>query len=80
LQGAIMKWHEQVKAGGFPTCEEVCEDCRDGKHVFHILDQCAQLYAQKSEAEPGKIVIFGYAADELWLTQLMEQIRWAYDG
>jgi len=69
----------------FPKCVEVCQACIDGVHVFHILEELADLTVQW-EPHPGagtyvkpgaKILkLTGWASDELFLDMLLKQIAW----
>ena len=69
----------------FNTAPEVCKDCADGLHVFHIIGELGELYGQwveeteylhptatqKGGQKTKKYIrLSGDAADELWLEQL----------
>ena len=62
----------------FITAPEVCNDCANGLHLFHIISELGDLSGHWAETEkyegPLKryIKIEGYAEDELWLEQLLK--------
>lgn len=63
----------------FPKCSEVCNDCGDGRHVFHVLNELANIWGEWEEIEKHqhhckRIKISGYAEDELWLEDLLRII------
>ena len=68
----------------FPLCSEVCEDCRDGRHIMHIISELGDLYVHKVEKPtPGikhynYIKIEGWAEDELWLEDLLRVVSLEY--
>ena len=60
-----------------PDCHEVCRDCKDGKHIFHVLNELADIWAEIIDVDIDgmmhkKIRINGYAEDELWLEDLFK--------
>lgn len=76
-------WNEQIAVGKLPTCPEVCEDCRDGKHVFHMLNELSDLYAfWVSRTKNGRtfqiLSLTGYSEDELWLEEFLRMIGHVY--
>ena len=77
-----LSWQEQVAAGKFPTCPEVCEDCQSGKHILHLLDELGDLVAFKEShplhLEQTVLAIRGSVEDELWLEQMLNIIGRLY--
>lgn len=78
----MSSWYEQIKSGKFPTCPEICMDCVEGKHIFHIFDELSNFYATK-EIHPNypkhnMLVLKGSCEDELCLEQLFQMIGCLY--
>jgi hypothetical protein len=64
----------------FPRCPEVCQECRDGKHILHIISELGDLCATKVDkfTPAGKqhqqVRIEGWAEDELFLEDLLGMV------
>ncbi len=61
-----------------PKCPEVCGACRNNEHVFHILNELADICAYETDnpdhPNSKQITITGSADDEEWLRVLLYQI------
>ena len=52
-----------------PLCPEVCRECQNGNHKFHVLTELGDLVA---EHDGRVLVINGYAEDEDFLIDLIQ--------
>ena len=70
-----MKKH---KPAALPLCPEVCWDCKQGKHVMHVLTELANLVVTKKYVRTihGRkkvlLEISGCAEDEDFLVELIQ--------
>ena len=54
-----------------PMCPEVCSDCRNGGHVFHVITELGDLVATPNS--PGNpMLVAGCAEDEDFLVELID--------
>jgi len=65
----------------FPLCSEVCSDCKSGNHIFHVLNELGDMWAEKVtisvDGETREVIrIFGHAEDELWFEDLLKMVTY----